>query len=62
MVPPLAQSSPPRKEEQGRTESERRERFKKQSEEIDEPEALTFERDCGRAVNQQSSSYPATAS
>jgi len=62
MVPPLAQSSPPRKEEQGRTESERRERFKKQSEEIDEPEALTFERDRGRAVNQQSSSYPATSS
>jgi hypothetical protein len=29
MAPPLAQSSPPGKEEQGRRESERRERFKK---------------------------------
>jgi hypothetical protein len=30
MAPPLAQSSPPGKEEQARRESERRERFKKQ--------------------------------
>ena len=38
MAPPLAQSSPPGKEEQGRRESERRESFKKQRE-GDEPEA-----------------------
>ena len=34
MAPPLAQTSPPGKEEQGRRESERRERFKKQREEM----------------------------
>jgi hypothetical protein len=34
MAPPLAQSSPPGKEEQGRRESDRRERFKKQREEM----------------------------
>jgi hypothetical protein len=33
MAPPLAQSSPPGKEEQGRREYERRERIKKQREE-----------------------------
>jgi len=30
MAPPLARSSPPGKEEQGTSESERRERYKKQ--------------------------------
>jgi hypothetical protein len=47
MAPPLAQSSPPGKEEQGRRESERRERFKGSSsvtEGGDEPEALSGER------------------
>jgi len=34
MVPPLAQSSPPGKEEHGRRESERRESCKKQREEM----------------------------
>jgi hypothetical protein len=34
MAPPLAQSSPPGKEEQGRIESEGRESFKNQREEI----------------------------
>jgi hypothetical protein len=34
MAPPLAQSSPPGKEEQGRRESERRESFRKQREEM----------------------------
>jgi hypothetical protein len=34
MAPPLAQSSPPGKEERGRRESERRKRFKKQREEM----------------------------
>jgi len=35
MVPPLAQSSPPGKEEHGRRESERRESCKKQREETE---------------------------
>jgi len=35
MAPPLAQSSPPGMEEEGRRQSERRERFKKHREEME---------------------------
>jgi hypothetical protein len=50
MAPPLAQSSPPGKEEQGRRESERREKFKKQREEMN----------LRGPVNEPSSSEPGT--
>jgi hypothetical protein len=59
MAPPLAQSSPPGKEEQGRRESEGRERFKKQKE-ANLTVALRESPEREGAVNEPSSSEPAT--